>query len=147
MPSIKLDTGGDLDMPIVLIGFANSFVNPTPLANADTRDNHIRGRLSQRRLERNMRYLIQHAEDRALATKPPTSELTRGRRGFSERTLDVEVNDPGLKEERRERWPSRDPPHVVHKLGAEVDDPGLRKERREQWPCRDPPPVVHKRDA
>ncbi|GFU99509.1 hypothetical protein TNCV_4763701 [Trichonephila clavipes] len=27
---------------------------------------------------------------------------------FSERTL--EVDDPGLKKERRERWPSRDPP-------------------------------------
>ncbi|GFT65308.1 hypothetical protein TNCV_1559541 [Trichonephila clavipes] len=32
-------------------------------------------------------------------------------------------------------------------LVAEVDDPGPRKERREQWPSRDTPPVVHKRDA
>ncbi|GFT65836.1 hypothetical protein TNCV_2128951 [Trichonephila clavipes] len=30
---------------------------------------------------------------------------------------------------------------------VEVDDPGLKKERRERWPSRDPPPVVHKRDA
>ncbi|GFT98429.1 transposable element Tc3 transposase [Trichonephila clavipes] len=53
---------------------------------------------------------------RALATKPPMSY--RGRWGFSERTLDVEVDDPGLKKERRERWPSRDPPPVVHKRDA-----------------------------
>ncbi|GFX58447.1 retrovirus-related Pol polyprotein from transposon opus [Trichonephila clavipes] len=49
--------------------------------------------------------------------------------GFSERTLDVEVDDPGLKEEQREWWPSRDPPPVVHKRDAEVDDPGLREKR------------------
>ncbi|GFV71520.1 hypothetical protein TNCV_2048701 [Trichonephila clavipes] len=48
---------------------------------------------------------------------------------FSERTLDVEVDDPGLKKERRERWPSRDPPPVVHERDAEVDDPGLSEKR------------------
>ncbi|GFS59818.1 retrovirus-related Pol polyprotein from transposon TNT 1-94 [Trichonephila clavipes] len=32
-------------------------------------------------------------------------------------------------------------------LDAEVDDSGLKRERRERWPSRDPPPVVHKRDA
>ncbi|GFU08416.1 hypothetical protein TNCV_2132591 [Trichonephila clavipes] len=35
----------------------------------------------------------------------------RKERGFSERTLDAEVDDPGLKKKRRERWPSRDPPN------------------------------------
>ncbi|GFW11668.1 hypothetical protein TNCV_43031 [Trichonephila clavipes] len=61
---------------------------------------------------------------------------------------DAEVDDPGLKKEQRERWPSRNPPPVVHKRDAEVDDPGLRKsEQREKWPSRDPPPVVHDRDA
>ncbi|GFX71933.1 hypothetical protein TNCV_1443561 [Trichonephila clavipes] len=51
------------------------------------------------------------------ADKAATSELTR-KRGFSERTLDAEVEDSGLKKERRERWPSRDPPPVVHKRVA-----------------------------
>ncbi|GFW47429.1 hypothetical protein TNCV_4537191 [Trichonephila clavipes] len=37
-------------------------------------------------------------------------------RRFSERTLDAEVDDPGLRKERRERWPSRDQPPVVHTL-------------------------------
>ncbi|GFX10771.1 transposable element Tcb2 transposase [Trichonephila clavipes] len=36
-------------------------------------------------------------------------ELTK-ETGFNERTLDAEVDDPGLKKERRERLPSRDPP-------------------------------------
>ncbi|GFW11193.1 hypothetical protein TNCV_5132041 [Trichonephila clavipes] len=62
------------------------------------------------------------------ADKAPTSEL-RSKRGFSERTLDAEVDDPGLKKERRERWPSRDTPPVVYKRDAEVDDSGLRKKR------------------
>ncbi|GFV45636.1 HTH_48 domain-containing protein [Trichonephila clavipes] len=30
---------------------------------------------------------------------------------------------------------------------SEVDDPVLKKERRERWPSRDAPPVVHERDA
>ncbi|GFV12600.1 hypothetical protein TNCV_4425531 [Trichonephila clavipes] len=38
--------------------------------------------------------------------------------GFSECTRDAEVDDPGLKKERRERWPSRDPPPVVHERDA-----------------------------
>ncbi|GFU93869.1 hypothetical protein TNCV_1660931 [Trichonephila clavipes] len=46
-----------------------------------------------------------------------TGELTRERR-FSERTLDAEVDDPGLRKERREQWPSRDLPPVVHKRDA-----------------------------
>ncbi|GFU70801.1 hypothetical protein TNCV_1602161, partial [Trichonephila clavipes] len=36
-------------------------------------------------------------------------ELTK-ERGFREWTLDAEVDDPGLKKERRERCPSRDQP-------------------------------------
>ncbi|GFX91073.1 hypothetical protein TNCV_5107031 [Trichonephila clavipes] len=56
-------------------------------------------------------------------------ELTK-ERGFSERVLDAEVDDPGLKKERRERWPR----FSKQTLDAEVDDPGLRKERRERWP-------------
>ncbi|GFX01803.1 uncharacterized protein TNCV_1022061 [Trichonephila clavipes] len=39
--------------------------------------------------------------------------------GFSERTLDAEVDDPGLKKERRERWPNRDIPlPVIHERDA-----------------------------
>ncbi|GFW05773.1 hypothetical protein TNCV_4627821 [Trichonephila clavipes] len=44
--------------------------------------------------------------------------VNEGDGGFSERTLDAEVDDPGLKKERRERLPSRDPPPVVHKRDA-----------------------------
>ncbi|GFW20994.1 hypothetical protein TNCV_1715011 [Trichonephila clavipes] len=46
-----------------------------------------------------------------------TSELTK-EKGFSERTLDAEVDDPGLKKERRERRPSRGTPPVVHERDA-----------------------------
>ncbi|GFX15552.1 hypothetical protein TNCV_3304811 [Trichonephila clavipes] len=56
--------------------------------------------------------------------------------GFSERTLDAEFDDPGLKGERRERWPR----FSEWTLDAEVDDAGLKNERRERWPSRDPPP-------
>ncbi|GFU07725.1 hypothetical protein TNCV_4164201 [Trichonephila clavipes] len=38
--------------------------------------------------------------------------------GFSEQTRDAEVEDPGLRKERRERWPSRDAPPVVHERDA-----------------------------
>ncbi|GFX11768.1 uncharacterized protein TNCV_4341131 [Trichonephila clavipes] len=50
---------------------------------------------------------------------PVRRELTK-ETGFSERTLDAEVDDPGLKKERRERWPSRDAPPVVHERDALV---------------------------
>ncbi|GFV12760.1 hypothetical protein TNCV_1367301 [Trichonephila clavipes] len=46
-----------------------------------------------------------------------TSELTRGGE-FSERPLDAEVDNPELKKDRREQWPSWDPPPVVHKRDA-----------------------------
>ncbi|GFX94434.1 hypothetical protein TNCV_4294761 [Trichonephila clavipes] len=56
---------------------------------------------------------------RALVTQPPANE--RGRWGFSERTLDAEVDDPGLRKiEQREQWPSRHPPPVVYKRDAYV---------------------------
>ncbi|GFW62838.1 hypothetical protein TNCV_4451871 [Trichonephila clavipes] len=48
-----------------------------------------------------------------------TSKLTKERE-FSERILDAEVDDPGLKKERRERWPSRDAPPVVHERDTRV---------------------------
>ncbi|GFV11741.1 hypothetical protein TNCV_977301, partial [Trichonephila clavipes] len=51
------------------------------------------------------------------AGNEPTSELTK-ERGFSERTLEAEVDDAGLKKERRERWPSRDTPPVLHERDA-----------------------------
>ncbi|GFW20552.1 retrovirus-related Pol polyprotein from transposon 17.6 [Trichonephila clavipes] len=49
-------------------------------------------------------------------------ELTK-ERGFSVWTLDAEVDDPGLKKERRERWPSRDPPPRPNLL-LESESPG-----------------------
>ncbi|GFW28668.1 uncharacterized protein TNCV_3713831 [Trichonephila clavipes] len=52
-----------------------------------------------------------------------TSELTREMGEFSERTLDAEVDDPGLrKREQREQWTSRAPPPVVHKRDANCDE-------------------------
>ncbi|GFV77948.1 hypothetical protein TNCV_1021 [Trichonephila clavipes] len=49
--------------------------------------------------------------------KEATSELTK-ERGFSEGTLDTEIDDPGLQKEQGELWPSRDQPPVVHKRDA-----------------------------
>ncbi|GFS61946.1 hypothetical protein TNCV_2592401 [Trichonephila clavipes] len=46
-----------------------------------------------------------------------TSEFTK-KREFNEWTRDAEVDDPGLKKERPERWPSRDAPPVVHERDA-----------------------------
>ncbi|GFW19541.1 hypothetical protein TNCV_1604331 [Trichonephila clavipes] len=51
------------------------------------------------------------------ADSTATRELTK-ERGFSELTLDAEVDDPGPKKERRERWPRRDTPPVVHERDA-----------------------------
>ncbi|GFX45411.1 hypothetical protein TNCV_1026711 [Trichonephila clavipes] len=51
------------------------------------------------------------------AGKEATSELTKGRE-FSERTLDAEVDDPRLKKQRREQWPSRNQPPVVNERDA-----------------------------
>ncbi|GFX86338.1 hypothetical protein TNCV_2562201 [Trichonephila clavipes] len=53
---------------------------------------------------------ISHEHSLESAGKEATNELPRENRGFSERTLDAEVDDPGLKIEQRERWPSTDPP-------------------------------------
>ncbi|GFX71931.1 hypothetical protein TNCV_1443541 [Trichonephila clavipes] len=67
--------------------------------------------------QKEMHHQQKHCIAKEGAGKAATSELTRERE-FSERTLDAEVDDPGLKKERRERWPSRDPPPVVHKRDA-----------------------------
>ncbi|GFT49062.1 hypothetical protein TNCV_2773391 [Trichonephila clavipes] len=45
---------------------------------------------------------------RALLRQPPGVNEREGIQGT--RTLDAEVDDPGMKKERRERWPSRDAP-------------------------------------
>ncbi|GFW60805.1 hypothetical protein TNCV_2672261 [Trichonephila clavipes] len=54
----------------------------------------------------------------ALSRQP--SGVNEGERKFSERTLDAQVDDPGLKKEGRERWPSRDPPSPLSTRDAQV---------------------------
>ncbi|GFW65268.1 hypothetical protein TNCV_395341 [Trichonephila clavipes] len=72
------------------------------------------GRVRSRRFEKKKEKSLKEG-----AGNETTSELPKVR-GFSERILDAEFDVPGLRKERRERWPSRDPPPVVHKRHALV---------------------------
>ncbi|GFT65310.1 hypothetical protein TNCV_1559551 [Trichonephila clavipes] len=88
----------DIPLSITLDSGANSVIINTKYISEEKK-NSFPNRFKERRWERG------------------NQRVNEGE-GFSERTLDAEVDDPGLRKERRERWQSRDTPTVAHEREA-----------------------------